>query len=290
MATVSKAAGVDPRTRYQSPPSRRRRRRGRGGRSPLSALSPRVWLPTVIAVALVGAAWSWVASGNPYILPELGEVGRTLVSDPTLFVENAWSTLQIALLGVAWGAGTAFVLALLMSEIPVLRRAVMPLAVVLNVTPVVALAPALVVAFGFGMTPKVVVTAIVTFFPVLINVTTGLRSVSGPVLHVFRTLHASRMEVLLKLRLPTSLPYALAALRVVLPLSIVGAVVAEFVAAGSSSGLGTMIRNAAANAQLPHVYAAVACLATMGVLMLALTTLLERRLLFWHESQQRNPS
>ncbi|NYH53075.1 MULTISPECIES: ABC transporter permease [Nocardiopsis] len=266
-------------------PVRRRGTRARG-----SALSPGVWLPTAVAVVLVGFAWSAIAADQPYLLPPLSEVGAILVEDPLLFLTNAWSTLSIALLGVACGAGTAFVLALLMSEVPVLRRAIMPLAVVLNVTPVVALAPALVVAFGFGMAPKVIVTAIITFFPVLINVTTGLRSVSVPVLHVFSTLHASRMEVLLRLRVPSSLPYTLAALRVVFPLSIVGAVVAEFVAAGSSSGLGTMIRNSAATARLEYVYAAVACLATMGVLMLALITLLERRLLFWHESQQRTTS
>lgn len=252
-------------------------------------MHPALWLPTVVAVLLVGAAWTAVATAQPYILPPLPEVGATLADDPELFLSNAWSTLQIALLGVAWGAGLAFVLALLMSEIPVLRRAIMPLAVVLNVTPVIALAPALVVAFGFGMAPKVIVTAIITFFPVLINVTTGLRSVPPPVLHVFSTLHASRLEVLLRLRVPSSLPYTLAALRVVLPLSIVGAVVAEFVAAGSSSGLGTMIRTAASSARLPHVYAAVACLAAMGVLMLAFTATVERRLLFWHESQQRTP-
>ncbi|MFD6950308.1 ABC transporter permease [Nocardiopsis sp. TSRI0078] len=266
-------------------PARRRGARTRG-----SALRPGVWLPTAVAVVLVGIAWSATAADQPYLLPPLAEVGAILVEDPLLFLANAWSTLSIALLGVACGAGTAFVLALLMSEVPVLRRAIMPLAVVLNVTPVVALAPALVVAFGFGMTPKVIVTAIITFFPVLINVTTGLRSVSVPVLHVFSTLHASRMEVLFRLRVPSSLPYTLAALRVVFPLSIVGAVVAEFVAAGSSSGLGTMIRNSAATARLEYVYAAVACLAVMGVLMLALITILERRLLFWHESQQRTTS
>ncbi|WP_150241414.1 ABC transporter permease [Nocardiopsis quinghaiensis] len=264
--------------------------RRRGARTHGSALRPGVWLPTAVAVLLVGLAWSAIAADQPYLLPPLAEVGAILVEDPLLFLANAWSTLSIALLGVACGAGTAFFLALLMSEIPVLRRAIMPLAVVLNVTPVVALAPALVVAFGFGMAPKVIVTAIITFFPVLINVTTGLRSVSVPVLHVFSTLHASRMEVLLRLRVPSSLPYTLAALRVVFPLSIVGAVVAEFVAAGSSSGLGTMIRNAAATARLEYVYAAVACLAVMGVLMLALITILERRLLFWHESQQRTTS
>ncbi|WP_082376505.1 ABC transporter permease [Nocardiopsis sp. NRRL B-16309] len=279
------ATGTSPdvRPRPTTVPAAHPRRRRR------SVLHPALWLPTVVAVLLVGTAWTVIAAEQPYILPTLSEVGTTLVDDPGLFVRNAWSTLQIALIGVAWGAGLAFVLALLMSEIPILRRAIMPLAVVLNVTPVIALAPALVVAFGFGMTPKVIVTAIITFFPVLINVTTGLRSVPPPVLHVFSTLHASRFEVLLRLRVPSSLPYTLAALRVVLPLSIVGAVVAEFVAAGSSSGLGTMIRNAASNAQLPHVYAAVACLAAMGVLMLAFTATVERRLLFWHESQQRTP-
>ena len=249
-------------------------------------LHPRVWLPTTVLVVILGVAWSVIADAHPYILPRLSEVGWTLVDEPLLFLENTWSTLQIALTGVAFGAGSAFLLALLMSEISMVRRALMPLAVVLNVTPVIAITPALVVAFGFGMTPKVVVTAIITFFPVLINVTTGLRSVPTPVLHVFETLHASRAEVLFRLRIPSSLPYTLAALRVVFPLSVVGAVVAEFVAAGSSGGLGTMIRNSAATARLDHVYAAIACLAAMGVLLLVLVTVVERRLLFWHESQQ----
>lgn len=252
----------------------------------LLPLHPRVWLPTTVLVVTLGVAWSVIADAHPYILPRLSEVGWTLVDEPLLFLENTWSTLQIALTGVAFGAGSAFLLALLMSEISMVRRALMPLAVVLNVTPVIAITPALVVAFGFGMTPKVVVTAIITFFPVLINVTTGLRSIPTPILHVFETLHASRTEVLFRLRIPSSLPYTLAALRVVFPLSVVGAVVAEFVAAGSSGGLGTMIRNSAATARLDHVYAAIACLAAMGVLLLVLVTVVERRLLFWHESQQ----
>ncbi|MFE9638378.1 ABC transporter permease [Nocardiopsis alba] len=262
-----------------SPPAVSRARRR-------SVFHPFVWSPAVVVLLVLAVAWSAVADAHPYLLPRLGEVGAALTGDPALFLTNAWATLGIALVGVGVGAGSAFLLALLMSEIPVVRRAVMPFAVVLNVTPVVAITPALVVAFGFGITPKVVVTAIITFFPVLINVATGLRSVPVPVLHVFRTLHASRWEVLLRLRIPNSLPYTLAALRVVLPLSLVGAVVAEFVAAGSSGGLGTMIRNSASTARLDHVYAGVACLAAMGVLLLALVTLAERRLLFWHESRR----
>ena len=259
-----------------------RRFRGR------SVFHPNAWLPTTVLLLILGAGWTAVAEAHPYILPRLGEVGRTLLENPALFLGNAWATLSIALTGVAVGAVSAFVLAVLMSEVPVVRRALMPIAVVLNVTPVVAITPALVVAFGFGMAPKVIVTAIITFFPVLINVTTGLRSVPPTVLQVFQTLNASRWEVLLRLRLPGSLPYTLAALRVVLPLSVVGAVVAEFVAAGSSGGLGTMIRNSASTARLDFVYAAVTCLAAMGLTMLALVTAIEHRVLFWHESRRHS--
>ncbi|MFW6641543.1 ABC transporter permease [Nocardiopsis algeriensis] len=283
--TTQTPARTVPTPSRPAPPARRPRRRG--NRSPFH---PATWTPAVAVLLLLGAAWTAVAAEHPYILPELGEVGTALVTSPLVFLENAWRTLRIALLGALIGAGSAFVLALVMSEIPVVRRALMPFAVVLNVTPVVALAPPLVVAFGFGMTPKVVVTAIITFFPVLINVATGLRSVPPPVLHVFETLHASRLEVLLRLRIPSSLPYTLAALRVVLPLSIVGAVVAEFVTAGSSGGLGTVISNAASTARLDFVYSAIFCLAALGVLLLGLVTAIEHRLLFWHESQRRASS
>lgn len=278
-SSTAAAAPQVPSTATTPTPSRRRSRLPRG-------LRPSTWLPTTVSVVVVALAWSWIAAENKYLLPPLSAVGELLVEDSALFASNAWATLQIAIVGLGIGFGAAFVLAVVMSEIGVLRRAIMPLAIVLNVTPVVALAPALVVAFGFGMTPKVIVTAIITFFPVLINVTTGLRSVPVPVLHVFSTLHASRLEVLLRLRMPSALPFTLAALRVVLPLSIVGAVVAEFVAPGSSSGLGTMIKTSAANSQLAQLYAAIAWLAAMGVVMLLLITVVEKRLLFWHESQQ----
>jgi len=233
--------------------------------------------------------WSMVAASDPFVLPRLSDVADALIESPTTYLTNAATTLQVAATGLAAGFGAAVGLALLMSEVTPVRRAVLPLAVVLNVTPVVALAPGLVVAFGFGATPKVLLTAIIIFFPVLVNTTTGLRSVPPAVLEVFTSLHASRLETLLLLRVPTSLPYVLAALRVVLPLSLVGAVVAEFVAAGSSAGLGTLIRNTAAASQLPAMYAAVACLAVMGLLLLIVVSALERRFLHWHDSQTPRP-
>ncbi|MGI4895018.1 MAG: ABC transporter permease, partial [Janthinobacterium lividum] len=150
-----------------------------------------------------------------------------------------------------------------------------------------AIVPALVVAFGFDITPKIIVTGLIVFFPVLMNTTTGLRSVPTPVLQVFRTVSASRLDVLLRLRIPSALPYLFSALRVVFPLSLVGAIVAEFQAAGATTGLGTVISVASSNSRLGVVWAAIACLAVMGAVLLFLVTTLERRALSWHDSQNR---
>ncbi|MEZ0492869.1 ABC transporter permease [Kineococcus sp. TBRC 1896] len=252
-----------------------------------ATVHPRTWLPTVLAVVVVGALWTWVARENPYVLPTVSSVGRQFLDQPDLYVSNAWTTLQEALLGLAAGGVPAVLLAVLVGEFALVRRAVTPLAVVLTVTPVVAIAPALVVAFGFGLTPKVVVTGLITFFPVLMNTATGLRSVDRHVLQVFRTVDASRLDVLVRLRFPSALPYVFSALRVVFPLSLVGAVVAEFAAAGARSGLGTLISVASSNSQLDRVFAAIACLALMGSLLLLVVTAVERRVLSWHESQNR---
>ena len=245
---------------------------------------PATWLPAAVALALLATAWQLAATalaarGETYLLPLPADVLTELVGSPGRYLSDAWTTLSTALLGVAAGGLLAVVLAVVLSEVPLLARAVVPLAVVLNTTPVVALAPALVVAFGFGRTPKVVVTAVVVFFPVLVTVLSGLRAAPPDALAVLRSLRASRLEVLRRLRLPAALPALFTALRVVLPLSVVGAVVAEFVAAGSSAGLGTLITTSAANYQLAPVYAAIIVLAVMGVLLLGAVVAVERRVL-----------
>ncbi|WP_432487127.1 ABC transporter permease [Kineococcus sp. SYSU DK018] len=272
---------MSPRGARGVPGERRARRAAR------LALHPRRWLPTAVALLVAALAWRHVARGNPYVLPALGAVGGQLVDEPLFYLSNAWVTLSEALLGLGLGAVAAFAVAVVVSESLLLRRALMPLAVVLNVTPVVAIAPALTVAFGFGVFPKVLVAALTTFFPLLMNTATGLRSVRREVLQVFRTVHASRWDVLVRLRFPSALPFVFAALRVVFPLSLVGAIVAEFTAPGAAAGLGTVISVASQNSQLDRVFASIACLALMGTLLLAVVTAVERRVLSWHSSQQR---
>jgi NitT/TauT family transport system permease protein len=253
-------------------------------RSRLGWARPAIWLPLVVMLAVLGVAWQWGAKSWPFLLPPLSSVGDSLVAHITYYLKNAGITLAESVSGLAIGFAVAFVLAVLISEMPAARRAIMPIAVVLNVTPLVAIAPALVVAFGFGPAPKLVITALICFFPILINTATGLRSVPTQMLQVYATINASRLELLLHLRVPNALPYIFAALRITFPLSVIGAVVAELSAAGSAGGLGTVISTASSMNQLPVVYASIFILAIMGAGLLLVVTVVERRALRWHDS------
>jgi NitT/TauT family transport system permease protein len=251
---------------------------------PARFLRPALWLPLVALLAILAGAWQWAARTWPYALAPLPQIGSSLRANFSYYVANAGTTLGEAMGGLAIGFTVAFALAVLISELPVARRAIMPIAVVANVTPLVAVAPLLVAVLGFGDAPKVAIAALVCFFPILINTATGLRSVETAVLQVYRTVRASRLEVLAYLRVPSALPYIFAALRITAPLSVVGAVVAEMTAAGGGGGLGYVVSNATSGNQLAVVYAALFMLAIMGALLLAIVTVIERRALRWHES------
>jgi NitT/TauT family transport system permease protein len=249
-------------------------------------LRPGLWLPLVALLAILGGAWQWAARKWPYALAPVPAIGSSLREHFSYYLTNAGITLGEAMGGLAIGFAVAFALAVLISEVPVARRAVLPLAVVANVTPLVAIAPLLVVVLGFGDAPKIATAALICFFPILINTATGLRSVETPVLQVYRTVRASRLEILAYLRVPSALPYIFAALRITAPLSVVGAVVAEMTEAGGGGGLGYVISNGASYSHLDVVYAALFMLAVMGTLLLFIVTVIERRALRWHESMK----
>jgi NitT/TauT family transport system permease protein len=152
----------------------------------------------------------------------------------------------------------------------------------LNVTPVVSFAPGLVILFGFSVLPRFIVTGVIVFFPFLVNSLIGLKSVDPEALEFFHTLHATRREILSRLRIPSSLPFLFAAARIGVPLALVGAVVAEFTTSGSPRGLGAEIEIAYGFGNLPVVYGSVFCLAVIGVLSTMVVVVAERRLLRWH--------
>jgi NitT/TauT family transport system permease protein len=242
------------------------------------------YAPAVAAFILVAVIWEIVAHNTESIIPTLGSILSALHANPHLLFSDGVDTLQESLVGLAAGFVVAFLAAVAMSEVALVERALMPLAVVVNVTPLVAIAPGLGLAFGFGYAPKYILTAIIVFFPFLVNAAIGLRSVEPEALNVLTTLRASRLEVLWRLRLPSSLPFLFSAARVCFPLSIVGAVVAEFTASGNSPGLGVLVLTSVQQSQIGLEFAAIFCLAMMGIVYTALVAVCQHRLLRWHVS------
>ena len=242
-------------------------------------------VPPAAALALAGLGWEiWVRVENTpeYIVPAPTAVLDRLFGDLGFFAREGWVTLYEALAGFGVGAGAAFILAILMAHSRYLERSLFPLAILVKVTPIVAVAPLFVIWFGFGATPKVLIAALITFFPVMVNALVGFRSVDPGALDFVRSLRASTIEVFWRLRLPSSMPYVFAAFRIAIPLSVIGAVVAEWFT--GDQGLGSVIIVAHNNLDMPTLFSAIITLAVIGIGLTILTTAIERRVVFWHDS------
>ncbi|MEX2237174.1 MAG: ABC transporter permease [Dehalococcoidia bacterium] len=244
-------------------------------------------IPPLVALGLlVGGWWAYVEIDDTpdYIAPSPDQVWDELVDRPDFYVDHAWFTLKNALAGLAIGATVALVLATAMAHSRLIEKGLFPVAIIVKVTPIVAIAPLFTIWWGFGVEPKIAVAALISFFPILVNAIVGFRSVEPAALDFMRSINASRFEVFSKLRLPSSLPYLIAAMRVSVPLSIIGAVVAEWF--GAAEGLGRLVQVANANLDLPTLFAAIVVLALMGIALNLLLSIADRLLLGWHASSR----
>jgi NitT/TauT family transport system permease protein len=214
-----------------------------------------------------------------YILPAPSKILLTLAQNPALYLEASLLTLGEALAGLALGTLTGIAAATLLGFWPRLERGVMTLAILVKSTPLVAIAPLLTIWLGFGVLPKIIITALLTFFPVLVNVLSGLGSADPALLDTFHSWHASRSEIYQHVRVPSALPYLFAALKISGPLALIGAVVAEWT--GASGGLGRTMWLAYTNLNLPYLFAAVIILAAAGISIYATVNWAERRVVFW---------
>ena len=236
----------------------------------------------MIVAALVWEAWTWLNDVPVYILPAPSEVLRRVAGDLSLFAGEGLVTLGEALSGFVLGTGLALLGATAMAHSRILERSLLPLAILVKVTPIVAVAPLFVIWFGFGVMPKILIAALISFFPALVNGITGFRSVDPGSMDFMRSLKASRREIFFALRVPSSMPYLFAAFRVSVPLSVIGAVVAEWFSA--DRGLGSVIIVAHNNLDMPTLFGAIFSLAVIGIGLTILVSVIERKVLFWHES------
>ena len=246
-------------------------------------------LPTIAFLAVVVAGWELAVrlSRVPaYLLPGPSAVAARLLGDPLFFGREGLVTLGEALGGLVIGGALALGTGLLMAQWRWLERALLPVAVVAKVTPVVVVAPLFVLWFGFGAWPRLLIAALLAFFPILIGAVAGLRAVPTAAREVLLTLDASIAEEALLLRLPSALPQLFAALKVATTLALLGAVVAEWV--GGDRGLGRAILLANSNLDTTTALAGVATIAALGMALIGGLTLLERRYVFWQTPLDRS--
>jgi ABC-type nitrate/sulfonate/bicarbonate transport system permease component len=247
----------------------------------------RYLLPTAVLVALV-AAWQVAAASGflanvlnleDFLLPSPSQIADTLWSDRSLLADNAWVTLREVLLGfgVALACGLAFAFLLHASE--TLRRALYPLIVASQTVPIIAIAPILVVWFGFGIGPKLAIIALICFFPITVNTLDGLRSVDPDAVKMMWTLDGGRWAILRRVEAPTALPYAFSGAKIAAAVAVIGAVFGEW--AGSSSGLGYLMQIDNARLDTPRLWASVLLLSLMAIGLFAALSALERKVVWW---------
>jgi putative hydroxymethylpyrimidine transport system permease protein len=246
------------------------------------------WLAPISVVAALVGGWELLArvgDVQDYLLPAPSEVVRALVDDRDLLLPDAWVTAREVLLGfaLAIAAGLAIAIALHLSA--VLRRALYPLVIASQAVPIVVIAPILVIWFGFGIAPKLIVIALICFFPVVVNTLDGLRSVDRAQVKMMQTLDASRADILRRLELPSALPFLFSGAKVAVAVAVIGAVFGELV--GSDAGLGHAIQIGTAQLLTARVFAAVLILSVMAIALFALVSALERLAVPWaHERDE----
>jgi NitT/TauT family transport system permease protein len=247
------------------------------------------WLKPELAIQVVCAvvfllAWEAVVRllhVPKYIMPAPSGVVLAVIRglhDGTLLF-NTWITLAEVLLGLLAGGSFGFILGILLAEFPLANAAARPFLVASQVTPKTALAPLFIIWFGFGISSKVFIGALMAFFPVLVNTLAGIASADADRLTMMRVYRTSRLQTLRFVKLPGALPHIMSGLEVAAVLAVMGAIIGEFV--GAKNGLGRLIIYAGELLDLDLVFAAIVMLIIMGAILQGLVSLVRRKILFW---------
>ncbi len=244
----------------------------------------RAILPPLLLVAVVVVLWEAVirALAVPlFVLPPPSSVAATLLAQQPDLLAAARVTAGEILFGFVLSALVGAALALAMVRFAPLGRALYPLIVLFQNVPKIALAPLLVLWFGFGLMPKIALIVIIAFFPVALDMLVGLRAADPGLIGLLRSVGAGRGEILWRVQLPTALPALFSGLKIAVTLSVIGAIVGEF--SGASAGLGYVIQFASTQLETPLVFAALIEVSVLGVLFYYAIELAERLLLPWSQ-------
>ena len=242
----------------------------------------RRWLPALLIVLSILALWEAyvrIFDVQTWLLPAPSAIAVALVQDAGLLWHHTRATLTeiIVGFGVALACGVLLATAIGMSR--TLERALYPFIIASQTIPIIVIAPMLLIWVGYGLAPKVIVVALISFFPIVVNMVDGLKSVDRDMVNLMRTLGANRRQVFFKVQVPTSLPYLFSGMRVAIAVSVIGAVIGEWV--GSSEGLGYLMLRSKPQFLTERVFASIVILSALGIGLFASVGILERIAIPW---------
>lgn len=242
----------------------------------------RRWLPALLIVLAILALWEAyvrIFEVQTWLLPAPSAIAVALFQDAGLLWYHTRATLTeiIVGFGVALMCGVLLATAIGMSR--TLERALYPFIIASQTIPIIVIAPMLLIWVGYGLAPKVIVVALISFFPIVVNMVDGLKSVDRDMVNLMRTLGANRRQVFFKVQVPTSLPYLFSGMRVAIAVSVIGAVIGEWV--GSSEGLGYLMLRSKPQFLTERVFASIVILSALGIGLFASVGILERFAIPW---------
>ena len=248
------------------------------------------FIPPILVLVIFLIVWSIAAHlyNMPFLLPNPLEVAQAFVADIDMVIGGLWITFQEALYGYLLAISIGITFAAIMSQSKILERSFYPYAILLQTLPAVAVAPLIVLWFGFEMKSVIIISLIISLFPIINNTLLGLKSTSINLVELFQMHNQSRFVNFFKLRLPAATPHIIAGLRISAGLSVIGAIVGEFIIGSGSEGggLGVMIMYAQASMETPLVMALILTATALGfAFFMSVTTLGYYLLHNWHESE-----
>ncbi len=242
----------------------------------------RRWLPALLIIVAILCAWEACVRAfdvQKWLLPAPSDIGVALYVDAALLWTHTRATLTEIVVGYALALASGVALASAIGMSRTLERAIYPFVIASQTIPIIVIAPMLLIWVGYGLAPKVIVVALISFFPIVVNMVDGLKSVDRDMVNLMRTLGARRWHIFFKLQAPTSLPYLFSGMRVAIAVSVIGAVIGEWV--GSSEGLGYLMIRSKPQFLTERVFAAIAILSALGVGLFASIGILERLAIPW---------
>lgn len=273
---VSSAAGPEPQTPDSTSPE---------------GMAAKVvrWLPPLaIMVGILGVweAYVRIFDVQKWLLPAPSVIIQTMADDAGLLTRHTVTTVEEVVVGFAMALAAGVILASVIALSTTIERAIYPFVIASQTIPIIVIAPLLLIWIGYGLAPKFIVVALIAFFPIVVNTVDGLKSVDPDSVRLMRTLGANRRQIFMKLQMPTSLPFLFSGAKIAVAVSVIGAVIGEWV--GSSQGLGYLMIRSKPQFLTERVFAAIFVLSLMGILLFALVGLIERLSIPWWHNERRN--